>query len=96
MRRRFTEEQIIGILRAAQQRAKRGGWCVGEGDQAPSRDLGAELLSLWTALPLQVDVDLSGLVSCKHLSGVTRCDRGAQMGHPLTQASIAGRPQGPR
>ncbi len=46
MRRRFTVEQIIGILRAAQQRAKRGGRCVGEGDHASSRDLGAEFLSL--------------------------------------------------
>ncbi len=64
MRRRFTEEQIIGILRAAQQGAKRGGWRFGEGDHASSRDLGAELLSLWTALPLQDDVDLSCLVSC--------------------------------
>ena len=80
MRRRFTEEQIIGILRAAQQRAKRGGWCVGEGDQAPSQDLGAELLSLWTALPLQVDVDLSSLVSCKHLSGVVVCEESLLIG----------------
>ena len=51
---------------------------------------------LWTALPLQGDFDLSCLASCKHLSGVTRLDRGAQMGNPLAHASTGGRPQGPR
>ena len=88
---RFSEQQIAFILKQADD-----GTSVEEVGLSQGRDLGAELLSLWTALPLQVDVDLSGLVSCKHLSGVTRCGWGAQMGHPLTQASIAGRPQGPR
>ena len=51
---------------------------------------------LWTALPMQADFELSCLASCKHLSGVTRLARGAQMGNPLAHASIAGRPLGPR
>ena len=48
------------------------------------------------ALPLQVDFDLICLARCKHLSGVTRSDQGAQMGNPLAPASTAGRPRGPR
>jgi len=51
---------------------------------------------LWTALPLQVDFELIRLAGCKHLSGVTRRNRGAQMGNPLVHASTAGRPQRPR
>jgi hypothetical protein len=34
--------------------------------------VGRQLLSLWTALPLQVDFELIRLARCKHLSGVTR------------------------
>jgi hypothetical protein len=53
-----------------------------------SRDIAAELLPLWTALPLQVDFDLICLARCKHLSGVPRSDQGAQMGNLLAPASI--------
>ena len=53
-------------------------------------------IPLWTALPLQVDFDLICLARCKHLSGVTRSDQGAQMGNPLAPASTSGRPRGPR
>jgi hypothetical protein len=56
----------------------------------------SHVLSLWTALPLQVDFDLICLARCKHLSGVIRSDQGAQMGNPLAPASTAGRPRGPR
>jgi putative transposase len=38
----------------------------------------------------------SALVRCVHLSGVTRSDRGAQMGNPLARTSTAGRPCRPR
>ena len=51
---------------------------------------------LWTALPLQGDFELSCLASCKHLSGVTRSARSAQMGNPRAHASTAGRPRWPR
>jgi hypothetical protein len=44
----------------------------------------------------RVDFDLICLARCKHLSGVTRSDQGAQMGNPLAPASTAGRPRGPR
>jgi hypothetical protein len=57
---------------------------------------GGYLLPLWTAFPLQVDFKLNCLASCKHLSGVTREGRGAQMGNPLAHASTGGRPLGSR
>ena len=56
----------------------------------------ATFYRLWTALPVQADFELGCLASCKHLSGVARLGRGAQMGNPLAHASIAGRPRGPR
>ena len=55
---------------------------------------GAEIMK--PALPLQVDFKLNCLASCKHLSGVTREGRGAQMGNPLAHASTGGRPLGSR
>ena len=57
------------VLRSRARSA--GGRWSGQGDHPPARDLGADVLPLWTALPLQVDLALSGLVSCKQLSGVT-------------------------
>lgn len=57
--------------------------------------LAPDILCLWTALPLQADFELICLASCKHLSGVTRRRRGAQMGNPLAHASTAGRPRRP-
>jgi hypothetical protein len=57
--------------------------------------IGIPRLPLWTALPVQVDFELSCLASCKHLSGVTR-QGGAQMGNPLAHASTDGRPRRPR
>jgi hypothetical protein len=41
---------------------------------------------------LQVDLDVICVVRCKHLSGVTCEDQGAQMANPLAHASTAGRP----
>ena len=56
----------------------------------------SHLLSLWTALPLQADFELIRVARCKHLSGVIRLGRSAQMGKPLAHASTDGRPLGPR
>lgn len=41
------------------------------GDLPEDGGLGADILSLWTALPLQVDFELICKARCKHLSGVT-------------------------
>jgi hypothetical protein len=55
---------------------------------------GGHVLPLWTALPLQAEL---ALVSVGQLQTSIRRHLywGAQMGNPLTHASIAGRPQGP-
>ena len=85
-RKRYRPEEIVVKLRQVDvlvsQRSEYGG-C----DPPDWRERG-DILYLWTALPVQVDFELSCLASCKHLSGVTRQGRGAQMGNPLAQASI--------
>ena len=84
---RFSEEQIIGILREAGAKAPEV-WSA-------ARDLGRDLF-LWTAPPSGKKVLGPGLavIDCKHLFGVTTlwC---AQMGYPLTLSSTSGRPRGP-
>jgi hypothetical protein len=86
-RKRPTPEEIVAKLRQVDGLVstgeKRGG-C-----SAFDRNDRGDVLSLWTALPLQADFELICLASCKHLSGVTRRRRGAQMGNPLAYASAA-------
>ena len=86
---RFSEEQIIGILREHEAGAKVPELCRRHGISD------ATFYYLWTAPPSQ---EGSGSVltriDCKHLSGVASlwC---AQMGNPLTLSSTNGRPRGP-
>ena len=65
-RARFSEEQIIAVLKEAEAGA-------GDGAVPTPRDLGRDLLHLWTAPPWQ-EGSGSGLtvIDCKHLSGVAR------------------------
>ena len=90
MKRRFTEEQIIGILREQEAGGKVREIIRRHGISEQSFYLYGRLSHC------KATSDLSSLVSCKHLSGVTLSVRGAQMGNPLAHASIAGRPHGPR
>ena len=89
-RKRFTNEQIAFALRQSESGSSVEEICRKMGVSEPT------LYRLWTALPLQVDFDLNCLARCKHLSGVTRSGRGAQMGNPLAHTFIAGRPRRPR
>jgi hypothetical protein len=51
--------------------APNGDALAGEADAGEARHPKDDLLSLWTALPLQVDFDVNCVASCKHLSGVS-------------------------
>ena len=60
---RFSEEQIIGILREHEAGARA---------MPGARDLGRDLLHLWTAPPWQEGFGfILTRIDCKHLSGVT-------------------------
>ena len=91
-RKRLSVEQIIDLLREAEILLAQGR-TVGE---ICRRIRLSEQSCLWMALPMQVDLALSVLVSCKHLSGGAILAGPAQMGHTRAQASVTGRPQGPR
>jgi hypothetical protein len=63
---RFSEEQIIGILREDEAGAKTPELC------RRARDLGRDLLHLWTAPPWQEGFGfVLTRIDCKHLSGIT-------------------------
>ena len=86
---RFSEEQIIGILREAEAGAKTPEVCRRHG-------ISDATFYIYGRLPRGKKVWGPGLtmIDCKHLSGVTTlwC---AQMGNPLTLSSTSGRPRGP-
>ena len=86
---RFSEEQIIGILREAEAGAKTPEVCRRHG-------ISDATFYIYGRLPRGKKVLGPGLavIDCKHLSGVTTLWR-AQMGNPLTPASTDGRPRGP-
>ena len=87
---RFSEEQIIGVLRGARGRREDRG-------AVPARHgISSATFYIYGRLPRGKKVSGSGLtiIDCKHLSGVAIlwC---AQMGNPLTLSSTSGRPRGP-
>jgi hypothetical protein len=86
---RFSEEQIIGILREHEAGAKAPELCRRHG-------ISDATFYIYGRLPRGKKVLSSGLavIDCKHLFGVTTlwC---AQMGYPLTLSSTSGRPRGP-
>ena len=86
---RFSEEQIIGILREHERGEKTAEVCRRHG-------ISDATFYIYGRLPRGKKVLGPGLavIDCKHLFGVTtrRC---AQMGYPLTPASTSGRPRGP-
>jgi putative transposase len=86
---RFSEEQIIGILREAEAGAKTPEVCRRHG-------ISDATFYIYGRLSRGKKVLGPGLtrIDCKHLSGVTTlwC---AQMGNPLTLSSTNGRPRGP-
>jgi hypothetical protein len=86
---RFSEEQIIGILREAEAGAKTPEVCRRHG-------ISDATFYIYGRLPRGKKVLGPGLtrIDCKHLSGVTTLWR-AQMGNPLTLSSTNGRPRGP-
>jgi putative transposase len=86
---RFSEEQIIGILREAEAGAKTPEVCRRHG-------ISDATFYIYGRLPRGKKVLGVGLamIDCKHLSGVTTLRR-AQMGNPLTLSSTSGRPRGP-
>jgi putative transposase len=86
---RFSEEQIIGILREAEAGAKTPEVCRRHG-------ISDATFYIYGRLPRGKKVSGPGLtrIDCKHLSGVTTLWR-AQMGNPLTLSSTNGRPRGP-
>ena len=86
---RFSEEQIIGILRAHEAGAKVPDICRRHG-------ISDATFYIYGRLPRGKKVLVLGLtiIDCKHLSGVTSLWR-AQMGNPLTLSSTSGRPRGP-
>src|SRR3954452_8053551 len=67
-----TRNEISGFRKAGDHPAGRAMASTGASDAGEARRLSPDLLSLWTALPLQVDFDLICQAGCKHLSGVTR------------------------
>jgi putative transposase len=86
---RFSEEQIIGILRDAEAGAKTPEVCRRHG-------ISDATFYIYGRLPRGKKVPSPGLavIDCKHLFGVTTLWR-AQMGYPLTLSSTSGRPRGP-
>ena len=86
---RFSEEQIIRILREAEAGAKTPEVCRRHG-------IWDATFYIYGRLPRGKKVSGPGLtrIDCKHLSGVTTLWR-AQMGNPLTLSSTNGRPRGP-
>ena len=86
---RFSEEQIIGILREHEAGAKAPELCRRHG-------ISDATFYIYGRLPRGKKVLSPGLavIDCKHLFGVTTlwC---AQMGYPLTLSSTSGRPRGP-
>jgi putative transposase len=86
---RFSEEQIIGILREHEAGAKAPDICRRHG-------ISDATFYIYGRLPRGKKVSGRGLarIDCKHLSGVTTLWR-AQMGNPLTLSSTSGRPRGP-
>lgn len=88
-RSRFSEEQIIGILREHEAGAATPEVCRRHG-------VSDATFYIYGRLPRGKKVLSPGLavIDCKHLFGVTTlwC---AQMGYPLTLSSTSGRPRGP-
>ena len=86
---RFSEEQIIGVLREQEAGARTEEVCRRHGISSPT-------FYIYGRLPRGKKVWAPGLtmIDCKHLSGVAFlwC---AQMGNPLTLSSTSGRPRGP-
>ena len=86
---RFSEEQIIGILREAEAGAKTPEVCRRHG-------ISDATFYIYGRLPRgkKVSGPVLTRIDCKHLSGVAFlwC---AQMGNPLTLSSTSGRPRGP-
>ena len=86
---RFSEEQIIAVLREHEAGAKTAEVCRRHG-------ISDATFYIYGRLPRCKKVLSPGLavIDCKHLFGVTTlwC---AQMGYPLTLSSTSGRPRGP-
>jgi putative transposase len=85
---RFSEEQIIGILREHEAGAKVPDICRRHG-------ISDATFYIYGRLPLARRLGPGlAVIDCKHLSGVTTlwC---VQMGNPLTLSSTNGRPRGP-
>ena len=86
---RFSEEQIIGILKEGEAGSKTADICRRHG-------ISDATFYIYGRLPRGKKVLSPGLavIDCKHLFGVTTlwC---AQMGYPLTLSSTSGRPRGP-
>src|ERR1700728_1003488 len=86
---RYSEEQIIGILREAEAGLKTAEICRRHG-------IAEATLYIYGRLPRgkKVSGPVLTRIDCKHLSGVATKGR-AQMGNPLTLSSTSGRPRGP-
>ena len=88
-RGRFSEEQIIAVLKEGDAGAKVAELCRKHG-------ISDATFYIYGRLPRIKKVSGSALtrIDCKHLSGVAFlwC---AQMGNPLTLSSTSGRPRGP-
>ena len=86
---RFSEEQIIGVLREHEAGAKTEEVCRRHG-------ISSATFYIYGRLPRgkKVSGPVLTRIDCKHLSGVTILWR-AQMGNPLTLSSTNGRPRGP-
>ncbi len=93
-RKRRTPEEIVAKPRQVGVLVSRG---QGVADAVRSIGVAEVTYYLYGRLSLCKPTSIrSALVRCVHLSGVTRSDRGAQMGNPLARASTAGRPCRPR
>ena len=69
-RKIYKPEEIIAKLRQVEVLTSQGKSAVDAIRSIGVTD--ATYYLLWTALPLQVDFELSCVISCKHLSGVSR------------------------